>query len=130
MATAPPTGGAWRAWYARLWKLIEQYHDRTDEAGRFARRLLREMDSLWVFWYTTVSTRRTTGRSAPCDVVSCGANARWERPVAQATGGWSASCRSRRPAISTPRPPTPCWWTPSAVSSMADHPTCPGSMRG
>ena len=49
MATAPPTGGEWRAWYARLCKLIDQYHDRTDEAGRFARRLLREMDSLWVF---------------------------------------------------------------------------------
>jgi transposase len=49
MATAPPTGGEWRAWYARLCKLIEQYHDHTDEAGRFARRLLREMDSLWVF---------------------------------------------------------------------------------
>ena len=49
MATAPPTGGEWRAWYARLCKWIEQYHDRSDEAGRFARRLLREMDSLWVF---------------------------------------------------------------------------------
>jgi transposase len=49
MAKAPPTGGAWRAWYARLCKLIEQYHDHADEAGRFARRLLREMDSLWVF---------------------------------------------------------------------------------
>src|SRR5215468_3546810 len=49
MATAPPTGGEWRAWYARLCKLIDQYHDRHDEAGRFARRLLREMDSLWVF---------------------------------------------------------------------------------
>src|SRR5215471_12573933 len=49
MATAPPTGGEWRAWYARLCKLIEQYHDRGDDAGRFARRLLREMDSLWVF---------------------------------------------------------------------------------
>jgi transposase len=49
MATAPPTGGEWRAWYARLCKLIEQYHDCQDEAGRFARRLLREMDSLWVF---------------------------------------------------------------------------------
>ena len=49
MATAPPTGGAWRAWYARLCKLIDQYHDRQDDAGRFARRLLREMDSLWVF---------------------------------------------------------------------------------
>lgn len=49
MAKAPPTGGEWQAWYARLCKLINQYHDRSDDAGRFARRLLREMDSLWVF---------------------------------------------------------------------------------
>ena len=49
MAKAPPTGGEWRAWYARLCKLIDQYHDRQDDAGKFARRLLREMDSLWVF---------------------------------------------------------------------------------
>jgi transposase len=49
MATAPPTGGEWRAWYARLCKLIDQYHDRQDDAGKFVRRLLREMDSLWVF---------------------------------------------------------------------------------
>ena len=49
MAKAPPTGGDWRAWYARLCTLIDQYHERSDDAGRFARRLLREMDSLWVF---------------------------------------------------------------------------------
>jgi len=49
MATTPPTGGEWRAWYARLCHLIDQYHDRQDDAGKFARRLLREMDSLWVF---------------------------------------------------------------------------------
>jgi transposase len=49
MATAPPTGGEWRGWYARLCKFIDQYHDRHDDAGQFARRLLREMDSLWVF---------------------------------------------------------------------------------
>jgi transposase len=49
MATAPPTGGEWRAWYARLCRLIDQYHDRSDDTGRFVRRLLREMDSLWVF---------------------------------------------------------------------------------
>jgi transposase len=49
MATAPPTGGEWWAWYARLCKLIDQYHDRQDDAGRFARRLLREIDLLWVF---------------------------------------------------------------------------------
>ena len=49
MAKAPPTGGEWRAWYARVCKLIDQYHDRQDDAGRLVRRLLREMDSLWVF---------------------------------------------------------------------------------
>jgi transposase len=48
MATAPPTGGAWRAWYARLCRLIEPDHDGPDDAGRLARRLLREMDALWV----------------------------------------------------------------------------------
>ena len=64
MATAPPTGGEWRAWYARLCKLIDQYHDRSDEAGRFARRLLREMDSLWVFL----------------------ASMEWSRPIIERTG--------------------------------------------
>jgi transposase len=49
MATAPPTGGEWRAWYARLCRLIDQYHDHQNDAGRFARCLLRAMDSLWVF---------------------------------------------------------------------------------
>jgi transposase len=49
MATAPPTGGAWRAWYARRCALIDRYPDRQDDAGRCARRLLREMDALWVF---------------------------------------------------------------------------------
>jgi transposase len=49
MATAPPTGGEWRAWYARLCKLIDQYHERQDDAGKFVRRLLHEIDSLWVF---------------------------------------------------------------------------------
>ena len=49
MATAPPTGGEWRAWYARVCHLIDQYQDRPDDAGRFARRLVRELDALWVF---------------------------------------------------------------------------------
>jgi transposase len=49
MANPPPTGAEWRAWYARLCKWIEQYHDRADEAGRSCPPLLREMDSLWVF---------------------------------------------------------------------------------
>src|SRR5262249_18847328 len=49
VAKAPPTGGEWRAWYARVCKLMDQYHDRQDDAGRLVRRLLREMDSLWVF---------------------------------------------------------------------------------
>jgi transposase len=48
-AKAPPSGGAWWAWYARLCQVIQQYHDHHDEAGRLVRRVLREMDSLWVF---------------------------------------------------------------------------------
>ena len=49
MAKAPPSGGEWRAWYARFCRLIDRYHDRADEAGRLTRRLQREMASLWVF---------------------------------------------------------------------------------
>jgi transposase len=49
MAKAPPIGGDWRVWYARLCKWINRYHDQEDDAGRFARRVLREMESLWVF---------------------------------------------------------------------------------
>jgi transposase len=49
MAKAPPSGGEWRAWYARFCSLIDRYHERKDDAGRLARRLQREMASLWVF---------------------------------------------------------------------------------
>lgn len=49
MAHAPPTIGEWRAFYARFIKLITRHHGRKDEAGRFAARLLREVDSLWLF---------------------------------------------------------------------------------
>ena len=49
MAKAPPSGGEWHAWYARLCTLITRYHARKDDAGRLARRLQREMASLWVF---------------------------------------------------------------------------------
>jgi transposase len=71
MATAPPTGGEWRAWYARLCKLIDQYHDRHDDAGRFARRLLREMDSLWVFLtqHGVEPTNNRAERALRCGVV-------------------------------------------------------------
>ena len=49
MAKAPPTGGEWRAWYARFCPLIDRDHERADDAGRVARRLQRELAALWVF---------------------------------------------------------------------------------
>lgn len=49
MAKAPPTGGYWKAWYACFCRLINQYHESDNEAGRLARRLHREMASLWLF---------------------------------------------------------------------------------
>jgi transposase len=49
MAHAPPNVGQWGAFYARLIRLISTNIHRKDEAGKFARRLLKEIDSLWVF---------------------------------------------------------------------------------
>lgn len=49
MAHAPPTLGEWRAFYARFIRLVTRHHGKKDEAGKFTARLLREIDSLWVF---------------------------------------------------------------------------------
>lgn len=49
MAHETPTIGEWRAFYARLIRLISTYRDREGDAGRLARRLHGEMDSLWLF---------------------------------------------------------------------------------
>jgi transposase len=49
MAKAPPTLGEWRAFYARLCRLIALYRDSESEAGTFARTLEATMDNLFVF---------------------------------------------------------------------------------
>jgi len=49
MAEEKPLVGEWRCFYARLIRLISLNIDRKDDAGRFARRLKREIDCLWVF---------------------------------------------------------------------------------
>jgi len=49
MANAPPTKGEWGMFYARFIRLITRHRDRKDDAGKFARRLEREMAHLWVF---------------------------------------------------------------------------------
>jgi len=48
-AQAPPNRGDWKAFYARFIHLLFAYQDRKDDAGVFARLLIKEMDSLWVF---------------------------------------------------------------------------------
>lgn len=49
MAKQPPRMGQWSMFYARFLRLIGLYLDQPDEAGRFVRRLQREMDCLWLF---------------------------------------------------------------------------------
>ena len=49
MRTERPTGGQWRAWYARFRHLISSTTERLDKAGTFARRLDREQEALWLF---------------------------------------------------------------------------------
>lgn len=129
MANAPPTGGEWRAWYARLCKLIEPYHDRQDDAGRCARRLLREMISLWVL-LTQCGVEATNNRGdGPCALGCSGASALTGQRVPRATAGSNGSCLSKKPVVSKPDLPTPCWLTLSHVSSMVNSLISPGSRR-
>jgi transposase len=45
----PPTLGQWQAHYMRVVRLLFDHHERADEAGKLARALVRQLDSLWVF---------------------------------------------------------------------------------
>jgi len=49
MAKVPPTEGEWRAFYARLSHVIARYEARPDEAGKLARHLHKELESLYLF---------------------------------------------------------------------------------
>jgi transposase len=48
-AMAPPTSGEVQTWYARMVHLLEQGRQRSDEAGKLARTLARELGALWTF---------------------------------------------------------------------------------
>ena len=49
MAHEKPSIGEWRAFYARFISLITRNREKKNDASRFAARLLREIDSLWLF---------------------------------------------------------------------------------
>lgn len=46
---APPSVGQWNAHYMRVVTLLFDHNERTDEAGKLARALVRQLDALWVF---------------------------------------------------------------------------------
>ena len=49
MAKAPPSVGEWNMFYARFIRLVSKYSDRQDDAGKLSRRLVQEMEHLWLF---------------------------------------------------------------------------------
>ena len=49
MAHSPPTSSEWQHFYVNFMNLIIRNHGKDNDAGKFAARLLREIDSLWVF---------------------------------------------------------------------------------
>ncbi len=49
MAHERPSVGQWRAFYARFLGLVSRDYGEKNDTARFAARLLREMNSLWVF---------------------------------------------------------------------------------
>jgi transposase len=78
-ATAPPPGGEWRAGSARLCKLLDQDQDRQDDAGKCARRLLREMDALGVFLAQQGVEPTTNQAERAVRFGGCGGSTRWVR---------------------------------------------------
>jgi transposase len=46
---APPSVGQWNVHYMRVVRLLFDHNERTDEAGKLAKALVRQLDSLWVF---------------------------------------------------------------------------------
>ena len=78
--------------------------------GGFARRLLREMDSLWVFLAQHGMSQPTTGRNGPYDLASSGANAPKGPPAPRAIAGWSGSCPSKKRVVYRHGLPIRCWW--------------------
>jgi len=48
-AHAPPSQKQWTDFYSRLLLLLLLFEGADDDAGKLARRILRELDSLWVF---------------------------------------------------------------------------------
>jgi transposase len=49
MAHEKPNIGEWRAFYARFISLVTRNREKKNDAGKFAARLFREIDSLWLF---------------------------------------------------------------------------------
>lgn len=48
-ADSPPDPKAWNQFYEQLLFALKLYHSDKDDAGRLARQIVREIDSLWVF---------------------------------------------------------------------------------
>jgi transposase len=90
MAHETPTIGEWRTFYARLLHLIAKHHERKDAAGAFARRLERELESLWIF-FAEQSLLQTTMPSGCFAMPYYGGRGLRAQPVRRATAGLSAS---------------------------------------
>jgi len=46
---APPSVPEWNAHYMRMVKLLFRHNERSDEAGKLARALVRQLDNLWIY---------------------------------------------------------------------------------
>ena len=117
MATAPPTGGEWRTWTRGSASRSSSIMIAPMMPGRFARRLLREMDSLWVFLAQHGWIQPITGPSARYASGCSGANAPTGQRVRRAIAGWNGFSPSRRRAAPRPNRPMLSSWMLSPICS-------------
>jgi transposase len=125
-ANAPPGQKQWTDFYSRLMLLLLLFEGADDDAGKLARRVLREIDSLWVFLEENgvEPTNNRAERALRFGVLwRKRSNGTMEPKVIRATAGWNEFYHSGRPAGSGPWHLFQYWWMQSPAISKNNNRT-------
>ena len=125
-AKAPADPKQWEAFYRHLLFILSLYEEDPNDAGKLARRIIRQFDSLWTFLEHQGVSQPITAPSEPCALRFCGANAAWAPKTIKEIAGCNAFNHSKKPVGCETKPPSPCWWISCETTSPVANRTCPG----
>lgn len=97
-ANPPPGEKQWTDFYSRLMLLMLLFEGANDDAGKLARRVLGDMDSLWVFLEENGVEPTNNRAERALRFGCCGANAATAPKATRDTVGWNGCYRSDKSA--------------------------------